>query len=218
MSVGELAAIGLYSQSEAARYSGIPLSTVHRWFSDRGFLADGASLVPFEEFISLLFVRELRLRWRVPLKQIREAEQDLRIRTGRDHPLAREELWVAGRDVLVKVPGDAEAFISANRRGQLAIPRVVEAHVVRLPDLVGAVRGKVGYEAGHASYWAPMERVIARPAVQFGQTCIDGTRTPTRIVFEAVEAGDRAETLADLFAVTPHDIHQAVEWERKLAA
>ena len=118
MAVSELEDLGLYSQTEAARYSRIPLSTVHRWFARRYGVVRG-ELISFDEFVSLLFVRELRDRWRVPLREILEAERDLRERTGEAHPFAYEALWVAGRDVLIRVRADSEGFMSANRRGQL---------------------------------------------------------------------------------------------------
>ena len=217
MTVSELEDLGQYSQTEAARYSRIPLSTVHRWFARRYGVLRG-ELISFDEFVSLLFVRELRDRWRVPLREILEAERDLRDRTGEAHPFAHEALWVAGRDVLVRVRADSEGFMSANRRGQLLIPGVAEAHRVQLPELVGNVRDQLGYEHGRAVRWQPIERVVARPAVQFGMTCIEGTRTTTRTVYEAVEAGDSPELLSRLFRVSVHDIEQAVEWERRLAA
>jgi len=208
--------IGLYSQTEAAHYSEIPLSTVHRWLERRG-VVEGDELVSFDEFVSMLFVRQLRARG-VPLKDILTAEDDLRERTGHGHPFVHEALWVAGRDILVRIGPAAAAYLAANLRGQLAMPGVVEAKRVELPKLVADVRGQLSYDQGRVAAWRPVERIAARPAVQFGLTCIEGTRLTTRAVFEAAEAGDDPVTIARLFEVTETDVNQAIEWERQLAA
>lgn len=208
--------IGLYSQTEAAHYSGIPLSTVHRWLAERE-APWGGELISFDEFISMLFVRQLRDR-RVRLNDIVTAEDDLRKRTGHQHPFVHEALWVAGGDVLVQVGTTPDAYLAVNLRGQLAIPGVTEAKRVQLPKLVADVRGQLSYDQGRVAAWRPIERIAARPAVQFGLTCIEGTRLTTRAVFEAAEAGDGPVTIARLFEVTETDVKQAIEWEEQLAA
>lgn len=205
--------IGLYSLTDAVQYSGIPMSTVARWLEPRpqGTRED---LVTFDEFVTLLFVRQLRKRG-VPLKEVREAERDLQKRTGHRHPFVYETLWIAGRDVMVRV---TDSLLSANRRGQLAMPGVVEAHRVDLPHAVEDVRGQLGYADGRVAVWRPVDHIAARPAVQYGLTCIEGTRLTTRTVFETAEAGDAPASIARLYEVTESDVVQAIDWERQLAA
>jgi uncharacterized protein (DUF433 family) len=209
--------LGLYSQTDAARYSGIPLSTVHRWLERRQRLPEGEDLVSFDEFVTLLFVRQLRAR-DVPLREILRADEDLRERTGESHPFVHETLWTAAKDILVKVPGDPDVLIAANLRGQMAMPGVVEAKRVRLPRLIEDVRGEVVYGEGRVMMWRPAERITARPAVQFGLTCVEGTRLPTRVLYEATEAGDTSQELARLHKASESDVERAVAWERRLAA
>jgi uncharacterized protein (DUF433 family) len=165
----------------------------------------------------MLFVRQLRDHG-VRLKDILTAEDDLRNRTGHGHPFVHETLWVASRDILVRVDATADAYLSANRRGQLAIPGVTEAIRIQLPELVSDVRGRLTYERGRVAEWRPVERIAARPAVQFGLTCIEGTRLTTRAVHEAAEAGDDTVSIARLYEVTETDVERAIEWERQLAA
>lgn len=207
--------VGMYSLTDAVRYSGIPMSTVSRWLDPRP-AGTRDDLVTFDEFVTLLFVRQLRKR--VRLKDIREAEMDLRERTGHRHPFVHETLWVAGRDVMVRVTDSPDSFLSANRHGQLAIPSIVEAERVDLPRLVADVRGQLGYDDGRVSVWRPVARIAARPAVQYGLTCVDGTRLTTRTIYDVAEAGDELASIARLFEVTETDVAQAVEWERALAA
>jgi uncharacterized protein (DUF433 family) len=208
--------LGLYSETEASRYSGEPLSTVHRWFHDRN-AASRDKLATFDDLVSLLFVRELRRR-RIPLKAIRDAEDDLVQRTGNSHPFVHESLWVSGRDVLVRVSDAPSAFLSPNRRGQLAIPGVTQPDRVELPRLVPAVRGEVAYSAGRVVEWRPVDRITARAEIQFGLTCNDATRVPTRYLYGLYGEGERIEDIAHLFRVTERDVSQAIEWEQRLAA
>jgi uncharacterized protein (DUF433 family) len=205
--------LGLYALTDAVRYSRIPMSTVARWLEPppNGTRED---LVTFDEFVTLLFVRELRDRG-VPLRQIREAERDLQERTGHRHPFVYESLWVAGRDVMVRV---TDQLVSANRRGQIAMPGVVEAHRVDLPHAVEDVRGQLAYHDGRVALWRPVEHIAARPAVQYGLTCIEGTRITTRTIFEVSQAGDDVPTIARLFEVTESDVSRAVAWEQRIAA
>jgi len=210
--------VGLYSLAESARYGSIPASTLGRWLARRtptGTLRE--ELVSFDELVSLLFVRQLT-RQHVRMKDILTAESDLRERTGHQHPFVHETLWVAGRDVMVRVPATDGEFLAANRRGQMGLPGLIEPKLVELPELVTDVRGRLGYDGGRAVVWRPADRIAARPIVQFGLTCIEGTRLTTRAVCEAVDAGDDNVTLAHMFEVAESDIELAVQWEHQLAA
>jgi uncharacterized protein (DUF433 family) len=208
--------LGLYSQTEAARYSDIPLSTVRRWLS-RNHELDREELASFDDFVSLLFVRALRLR-RVRYADIVAAERDLQERTGHLYPFVHEALWVSGRDVLVRVPDEEDAYLSANRRGQLTLPSVTHPERVELPTLVADVRVQLSYVDGRVGSWRPAQRIAARPLVQFGQTCIEGTRVTTKALFEAALAGDDVPTLARLYSTTESDVTRAIAWEQTLAA
>jgi uncharacterized protein (DUF433 family) len=208
--------VGLYSLTDAVLYSRIPMSTVARWLKPRAHETRG-DLVTFDEFVTLLFVRQLRMRG-VRLKAIREAERDLQERIGQRHPFVYETLWVAGQDVMVRVTDAADAMFSPNRRGQMAMPGVVEASRVDLPHAVADVRGHLGYDNGRVAIWRPVEHIAVRPAVQYGLACIEGTRLTTRTIFDAAAAGDEPKSIARQFEVSESDILQAIEWERQLAA
>lgn len=215
-SMGRPWEVGLYSQTETARYTGIPPSTVRRWLGRRNPPA-ADDLASFDEFVSLLFVRQLR-KLKVKYADIVSAEDDLRQRTGDEYPFVHEALWVAGRDVLVKVRGEAAAYLSPNRRGQLTLPELTEPQPVELPLLVSDVRGQLSYVDGRVGTWRPRDGIAAQPLIQFGLTCIEGTRLTTRTLFEASEAGDDMGTLARLYSTTESDVARALEWERQLAA
>jgi len=208
--------LALYSQTDASMYADVPLSTVHRWFGAEE-VASAERLATFDDLVTLLFVRELRRRG-VPLKDIRAAEMDLRERTGHQHPFAHESLWVAGRDILVLVDATRRGYLSPNRRGQLALPEITQPVRVELPRAVAPVRGELTYASGRVAIWRPTEGIAAQPAIQFGLTCIEGTRLPTKDIYQANLEGDSIERLAGLYAVTETEVRRAVECETKLAA
>ncbi len=196
----------------------LPASTV-RWWLRRGgrIKRTGASLVTFDELISLLFVGELRRR-NVSHRDILRAEVDLRQRTGHHLPFIHQELWVAGKDVLVPAEPDASQFIAANRGGQSTFKHWAEAERVRLSDLVERARGQLQYDNKRAIAWMPRPDIALRPGVQFGHTCVAGTRIPTNVLAGAVGAGEPPEEVAELYLITPEQVHEAVAWERGLAA
>lgn len=207
--------IGLYSVADVVRYSRIPSATARRWLTREGRSSTWRDqLVSFDELVSLLFVREFR-RHGVRLADVIAAERDLRARTNWVHPFVHAGLWALGRDVAIRV---SEQFIAANRGGQVALPHVAVGELVLLPELVGDVRGQLTYIHDRVAEWRPRDHVVARPALQFGLTCIEGTRVPTRSIYEAVSGGDRPHDVAALYGIPSSMIEQAIEWERQLAA
>ena len=217
----EVTHLGLYSVADAARYARIPTSTVRRWLERRGRGNTWRdNLVSFDELVSLLFVHEFRLH-HVKLREVIRAEEQLRKWFDWGHPFVHEGLWTAGGDILIRVPTEesptGDKVMSANRGGQVALS-IVQLKTVQLPEVVRDVKAELTYEDERVAAWRPAEDVVARPATQFGLTCIEGTRIPTRSIYQAMIAGDRPAQLARLYGVDQDKIERAAEWERQLAA
>lgn len=87
-----------------------------------------------------------------------------------------------------------------------------------LPEAVDAVRGEVRYHDGRVVAWRPVDRISAAPSIQFGATCIDGTRLPTRALYDASLGGDTPAVIARLYGIAEADVESAITWERSLAA
>lgn len=213
--------LGLYSIADAARYARIPTTTVRRWMERQGRGTTWReNLVSFDDLISLLFVHEFR-NHDVKLREIIRAETDLRERFDWGHPFVHQGLWTSGGDILIKVPGGAhqgaDAVIAANRGGQVA-SSIIQLKTVELPDLVRNLEEQLNYEDQRVAAWRPADDVVARPATQFGLTCIEGTRIPTRSISQAIAGGDTPAQLARLYEVDQEKIERAAEWERQLAA
>jgi uncharacterized protein (DUF433 family) len=211
--------VPLYPVQELARYLRMPPSTVRNWLRRGGRVQRAPNmLLSFEELVSLLFVRELRVRHEVKFKDIVMAERDLQVRLGREHPFAWDTLWTAGKDVLIKVPGNPANYVAANRWGQETLPDWTEVREVQVPALLDSLRSQIDYHEFRAAVWRPAPHITARPAVQYGLPCVDGTRLPTRTVVGAIEAGDTPETVAAAYGASLDGIRAAVGWEHSLAA
>ena len=227
--------IPLYPVAELARYLRLAPSTVDYWWRRGGRTQHAPhGLLSFDELISLLFVRELRARG-VRFKDIFAAEMDLQHRIGQQHPFAWQPLWSEGRDVLVPIAG-TESFLSPNRGGQATLPsvarpgRVVLAgtaislgeSVVQgdasLTELAQPVLAEIEYLDERALAWHPASLVVARPAVQFGLPCVEGSRLPTRTVVRSVAAGDSVGEVAAAYGISVQSVEAAIGWEQSLAA
>lgn len=227
--------IPLYPVAELARYLQLAPSTVDYWWRRGGRTQHAVhGLLSFEELISLLFVRELRARG-VRFKDIFAAETDLQRRIGQQHPFAWQPLWVEGRDVLVPIAG-SDSYLSPNRGGQATLPSVARPERVAvvgtaddhveaatgggapLTDLIQPVLAQVEYTAERAIAWHPAPHIVARPAVQFGLPCVEGSRLPTRTVLRSITAGDSPEEVARAYGISLQSVQAVVGWEQSLAA
>jgi uncharacterized protein (DUF433 family) len=205
---------GIYLQSEAALFTGLPQSTVRRWLElERGAsgLATVADqpLVSFHDLISLRAVAALR-RAGMKLHKIKKGADYIRRERGLTHPLAWEALKTDGVNLYFP---EAQALIAASESGQMAAQELVTAYLrdVKYKPLAG----------GHrlATSWEPPS-VSIDPLIQRGAPCVAGSRVQIAQLKRYIDAGDTAEYLAELFELDAEDIRRAVAWyvRPKLAA
>ena len=120
--------VGIYLQSEAARLTGLPPTTVRRWLQlERGDEHISAvarrPLVSFHDLVSLRAVAALK-RAGMGIGKIKEGADFMRRGLGLDHPLAAEDLKTDGvnlyfpeaRGLLVTVSAGTDGGAGARRR------------------------------------------------------------------------------------------------------
>lgn len=168
--------------------------------------APGRSLLlTFEDLVSLRVIAALR-SYGVGWKAIWMAERWLRETTGHSRPFAREELWTATSDVLVRFRG---MITAASKNGQLAMDIVrdylIPIHGLAFTDCV-------------ATQWRPVAGIVIDPRVQFGDPCIEGTRIPVRAVCASIEGGDPLEFVRQAYNLTTDAIDAALSWGKLAAA
>ncbi len=220
--------VGMYEVAEAARYLHVTApqrppqySAVRRWI--RSGLPDPETVVKpaneliltFEDLISLRMVVTLRIAG-FSLQHIRRVHKELRRITGYSHPFAIKDLWISETDIFVEMDG----WLSATRNGAYAMDFVKDwLRQIRRPidNSLDIIFKKVNeYEI--AAGWSPHAYVFLNPLIQFGTPCIEGTRIPTRSIWDMHRAGDKAEAIAMNYKVSRLQIESAIEWEREIAS
>ena len=167
-------------------------------------------LITFEDLVSMRVIAALRGAG-VSFRSIRMAERTLRDQTGKPRPFASEALWTDTSDVFT---GFQEVLMAVSRGSQLAF-EFMQHYVIALPGLL--------YEDQMAASWEPREGVLIHPEIQFGKSCIKGTRIPTATVWGLVRASNEPEVamvprVARSYNVEDEDIWKAVDWEDAIAA
>lgn len=222
-----------YQVNEAARLLGLPDKTLRRWLDgDRRFdrtippiiraESTGATDVTWGEFVEAGLLAAYRQR-RLPLERLRPLIAELRHELQTPYPLAlARPLYADGGRLLWRLQQqsgiDADLFLvveGLNQGYQLALAPIAEEFVSRVdfePPLTGAV-----------VRWYPLapksRRVVLDPRISFGLPTINGIRT--EVLAELAAAGERTISVTEAFVdygITAHDVDEAVEYERMLAA
>jgi uncharacterized protein (DUF433 family) len=212
---------GIYDAPSAARYllagrmaaEAYPVTsrTLIRWVRS-GLATPGLAetagrelILSFEDLVSLRVIAALRA-FSVTWPKIHEAEAYLRKETGHPRPFAREELWTAQSEVLVKLSG---MLVAASRHGQVAMD-VLQQYLIPVSGLT--------FADSVASSWEPRELIVIDPKVQFGEPCIKGTRIPAKTVWGYVHSGDSKEMTMDAYGLTESEFEAAWQWGQSVAA
>lgn len=161
-------------------------------------------LITFEDLISMRVIAALRAAG-VSFNKIYRAEQWLRQATGHPRPFATELLWTERSDIFAEFH---ERLIAASRSGQYAM-EILREYLI-------PVHGLIFDERGIASCWEPYRGVLLHPLVQFGASCVKGTRIPTRAIWGMVKASDSIELVARSYGLEEHEVREALEWEDAL--
>lgn len=215
-------AIGFYQIPEAARYlrayfaahfaeedalSNVTPQKLGRWVREgladprRVDSAEGKQWITFEELVSLQIVAALRSKL-LPMQRIRNAQNQLRDRTGHAIPFAIEDIWTNKHNIFSQIDG---VMAAADKADQLAFEfvreRLLKVHRLTF-DRAGGVKS-----------WEPMDRVLLNPRIQFGSPCIKGTRIQTWVLSDLARYGESEESIREDYGVTRADIEAAMEWE-----
>lgn len=214
---------GIYEPADAARYLAAtlpwrerPLTTgrVLRWIR-AGLVAGerrndpGHQLtINFEDLVTCQVITLLREAG-FSIRRIRAAESFCAEFFDVEKPFAYAKFWHVFPDILTNVDGQ---LISISRRGQFAFDFLAAQAQPMLSHL------EFRDDISRPCVWRPHEGVSLKPAVQFGQPCLDGTRIPTSAIWGYVNAGDRPEYVAKSYGIGVAEVEQAIRWERRLRA
>jgi uncharacterized protein (DUF433 family) len=206
-----------YPPVEAARYLGLPVSTLRAWTrGQRGFKpiltlpADSDGQLSFYNLVEAFVANGLRRKHSVPVQRLRRAVDSLsRLAPHSKHPLAELDLQTFARDVFLDESG---AIVNVSRGGQLGVRELLQ-------DVLERVERDV---SGHVARLYPISRpespisprvIVIDPRIQFGRPVIAGTGIPTSVLRERWKAGDSVASLAEDYDRTTDEIEEALRYE-----
>lgn len=217
----------VYRVGEAARYLGVPPSTLRAWnFGQTGFRRvivpedPKTGLLSFRNLVEAHVLSALRVHHRVPLSSIRRAIQFLKREVRSDRPLLELRLLTDGSNIFVRMSGDV---LNVSRGGQVEISKIVAAYLRRIEtDERGAVRLYPFTRKGDSSETTLLAEqpklVVIDPSVSFGRPVIARTNIRTSVVAERYLAGESVEELAADYRRSPLEIEEAIRCETRVAA
>ena len=164
-------------------------------------------VITFADLVRLRMIALFRSR-NIAYKAILAAEDYIRHLRGIPQPFITEEMWTARSEVFLQFTGE---LIAASQYGQLAFKDLMSEF------LAPAHHGLLFTSGGKLARWNPSPAVVIDPEIQFGASCIDGTRVETRSLWSLYQAGDSEECLAEAFNLHKAQVEDAIEWERLLS-
>lgn len=233
-----------YPLLEVARYLRIPAGTLRAWVAGQSYRVrdarrrflpvieppNGSAKRPiflsFNNVVEAHVLDGLRREHQVSLQRVRAAVKTIRrlFPDGR-HPLAEHDLLTSPNGLDVFLDRYTE-LIDLTRDGQVAMRRVLEAHLRRVDrDARGvAIRlypflRKRSPEGAHGEAALEEPRaVVMDPTIAFGRPVIAGTGIPTSIVADRYYAGESIDELARDYDRPREEIEEALRCELRPAA
>lgn len=207
---------GAFTSSQVARLLGFETASVASWLrgGDPLILSDyepieGRQVISFRGFLEARMLAHM-ISEGVPKRRLREVMVRLRAQTGERHPLAQDRAVVTDGFRIFQSDGD--------RLINLANDCYAEPQLMK-----PALRGRVVFQAGKATYYEPdpasLPDVRIDPRVAFGRPIVieGGKAVPTEKLAEIAE-GEGLNEAAAWFEISPKAVHQAVQFEERLAA
>ncbi|HTU98494.1 MAG TPA: DUF433 domain-containing protein [Solirubrobacteraceae bacterium] len=208
--------VGLYTTSEAARYLGLPTSTLQTWINPRHGGAPMVTTVarrgyeagiPFIGFAEA-FVLQAARRAGVPRHRIRPGVEAVKDELGLQHALATRLLYTDGAELLVKYAADDEDLEVARTR-QRQLTKTV-THQLQAITYAGD-----GYaERLQLPSYGPAQ-VVVDPTVGFGYPVIKGAGARVKDVLDRFWAGEPLRMIAYDFELTDEAVEAIVRAQTK---
>ncbi len=218
-----------YSITEAAHYLLIPRSTMRSWVAGRNYPTQSGERLfhpvvrpadrvrPLLSFVNLVEVHVLdaiRREHEVPLPKVRAALRYLKEKFPSRHPLADQRFETDGLNLFIEKYGQ---LINISQAGQLAIRRLLEAHLRRIERDAAGLPIRL-YPFTRKREMEEPKAVVIDPQVSFGRPILVGTGIPTAVIGERYKAGDSVDELAGDYGRQRLEIEEAIRCELHLEA
>ncbi len=221
-----------YRVPEAARYLGLPSSTLRAWtFGQRsrgqrfhrviGPQDPVNGLLSFTNLVEAHVLSSLRSHYRIPLPRIRRALAYLSKITDKKRPLADLPLMTDGASLFVRAYG--EGMLDASSLGQFTMEAIVKAYLKRVEaDESGVIRFYPFTRKAASVELPDLEQhprtIVIDPRISFGKPVIARTNIRTAIIWQRYLAGESVESLAADYDRPLLEIEEAIRCEALAAA
>lgn len=211
--------VGLYSIADAARITGVTMSSILRWIdTEHGVihrtLDPSEHTLTFRELMEIQFVKMFRTEG-LPLQTIRKLSENAAKKFKTDYPFSSRRFDTDGKTIfatLIKKHGKGKV-VEDLRHGQLVFDPIIRPFF-----------RKLDYRSAKevSRYW-PLEksgRVVLDPQRKFGQPIDATSGVSTRAIYEATKAGGGQDwkTVAEWFEIPAYAVEAAVAFEKRHAA
>jgi uncharacterized protein (DUF433 family) len=215
----------LYTIHEAAKYLGLPNSTLRSWVRPDGgpplvhsFPKEGHHpSIPFAGFAEA-FVLAAARRAGLPRNRIRAGVDAVRAEMGVEYALANKRLYVDKAEILVRYALDEPS--DPRDPGDLTVART---HQMQMTETVKSQLELITY--GSDDFAATIQlpifkktRVIVDPKEAFGQPFVERTGTRVRDVLALFWAEEDPEEIAYDFDLTNDEVFDLIRAQTKPAA
>lgn len=210
----------LYPLPQAARYLGVPLSTLRAWVQGRTFPrkeGEGRSealiippspapLLSFNNLVEANVLAALRRVHGVSMPRVRRALLYAREKLGHERPLLLDLRAGLGEIFLE----DPAGLVALSRGGAIALKGLLEHYLSRVE------RDERGFPLRYHPFVPPKEEVsravVLDPQVAFGAPNVRGVRT--EVLARRYDLGEDLESLAQDYGLTPQEVEEAIRFER----
>jgi uncharacterized protein (DUF433 family) len=202
-----------YSPDVAARYVGVPCTTLRYWLLGRGSIqpiiepAEKSPLVlSFANLLECHVPNALRAQYSLMLPKVRSALETLKRISHDRHPLLSSRFRTDGINLFI----DEGALLNLSQGGQYALQQVLETYLERIE---WQAKGVKFYP--FVSNKSPDEPKIISitPTIAFGRSVIDGTGISTAVIASRFWAREEPLALASEYGRTEKEILEAIRWE-----
>lgn len=205
---------GVYSMSDVAALSGLPVAKLRRWFTSGKLLTpehgtfEQKPLLSFLDLVEALVIGQFREHG-VSLQAIRRCHERVGRLLKTSHPFANQQLQSSGGKLYLSEL-DGERLVDVEKM-QLVFPQVIARYLKKLD-----------YDPSThiATRWHIAKGIVVDPEIGFGAPTIEGTGIKAAVLDQAWRSNGRDVALvARWFEVTPEQVQAAVDfaehrWQR----
>jgi len=210
-----------YGVAEAVRYLKIAPATLRSWVVGRSYPKgegdayfepliqlpeEDTRLLSFNNLIEAYALRSLRREHGVSIKAVRKAIDYAESKLNIPRLLLSHELLTHAGDLFVQRYGE---LINLSRSGQLALRKILEAHLRRI-DWKDELPVRL-YPYFEHDY----NKLIAiDPFIQFGRPVLIRKGISTSVIADRIDAGESVEFIAADYDIAKSEVELAIMYER----